>query len=117
MRQIAKQLGVTDMTVRRDLAEAEARATFVAPDQITGADGKSYPARRAQHSHSATRSGGRLGGMRTRSRGQGRTPAVGSVKRPSRGRGASKRPNTSPVHACARPRARGHRKSKTVAGR
>ena len=26
-------------------------------------------------------------------------------------------PNTSPVNACARPRARGHRKSKTVAGR
>ena len=50
MRQIAKQLGVTDMTVRRDLAEAEARATFAAPDQITGADGKSYPARRPAQS-------------------------------------------------------------------
>ena len=37
--------------------------------------------------------------------------------RPGAGRPAGKSPNTSPVHACARPRARGHRKSKTVAGR
>lgn len=42
-REIGKALGVSNATVHRDL---EAGASNVAPDRITGADGKSYAARR-----------------------------------------------------------------------
>jgi transposase len=41
LRAIAGVVGVSDMTVHRDLADAG--ATPVAPDRTTGKDGKSYP--------------------------------------------------------------------------
>jgi hypothetical protein len=44
-RQIAEALGTTAMTVRRDLAEAEASGTNVPVDRVIGKDGKSRPAR------------------------------------------------------------------------
>jgi ParB-like chromosome segregation protein Spo0J len=42
-RRIAGVLGVDEITVRRD---AKAGATFVAPEKVVGADGRSYPAER-----------------------------------------------------------------------